>query len=112
MALFFQVIDKEQSVLVRVNFDIVNDNMQTLQELFDQIMNQNKSNVVIDFSEVNVIDSLGLGKLLKFYQKAKQKNINLIIFGLNNQIKYLFHITQLEAIFTLAETEEDALGKI
>ncbi|MBP7460574.1 MAG: STAS domain-containing protein [Candidatus Delongbacteria bacterium] len=112
MNYYFEFQPKSDYLLVNARFDIVSDNSKIMDDLFEQVLKHSSSNILLNLTDVSVIDSLGLGKLLKFFQRTKQNHKKMVLFGLNNQIKYLFHITQLEAIMSIDETEETSALKL
>lgn len=55
--------------------------------------------VIVDLSQVNYIDSCGLGTVLATYIFAKSAGCNLKLINLTQRIKDLLHLTRLTAMF-------------
>jgi anti-sigma B factor antagonist len=55
--------------------------------------------VIVDLSEVNYIDSSGLGTVLASYISAKAAGCDLKLINFSQRVKELLHITRLAAIF-------------
>jgi anti-anti-sigma factor len=63
--------------------------------------------LVLDLSDVNHMDSSGLGTIVGLYVSAKRQSCELKLINLNQRLKELFRITKLGKIF---EGHEDMLG--
>jgi anti-sigma B factor antagonist len=63
--------------------------------------------IVLDLTDVNYMDSSGLGAIVGLYVSAKRQGSELKLINLNQRLKELFRITKLGKIF---EGHEDMLG--
>lgn len=63
--------------------------------------------IVLDLTDVNHMDSSGLGAIVGLYVSAKRQNCELKLINLNQRLKELFRITKLGKIF---EGHQDMLG--
>lgn len=68
----------------------------------DQSIRQN-SRVVLDFIDVQYIDSTGITVLLASNRVAKSENVELIIRGLNDEVRAFFALTCLDQIFRIVD---------
>lgn len=67
--------------------------------------------VELDLSEVNYMDSTGLGVFVGFYKEVIANNGKLVIKGLNQRLYRLFEITGLSDIMDVEQSkggEDDA----
>lgn len=67
-----------------------------------KIEEENK-NLMIDCSNLEYIDSTGLGALISIYKVVKEKDNQIQISNLKPNIKKLFDITDLDNIFLIKE---------
>ena len=67
----------------------------TLDHLFDM---SNFNQVIIDLSELEFMDSTGLGVLIGRYKRMKSSNIPIYICNPNNHIEKIFKMTGLYEI--------------
>jgi anti-sigma B factor antagonist len=74
---------------------------QELKEKLYSIVESMQTNLRLDCSELNYIDSTGLGILVGTLKKARQNNKQIIISNLKENIKKLFIITGLDKVFTI-----------
>ncbi len=77
-----------------------------LQKTVRDLMPETKS-IVLDLTDVNHMDSSGLGAIVGLYVSAKRQGCALKLINLNQRLKELFRITKLATIF---EGHEDMLG--
>lgn len=76
-------------------------NSHKLKEAFKNIDESTYNTVILDFSNLEIIDSSGIGKILVFYKKIKDNNANLIIRKPNQYIREIFELTQLDKIIKI-----------
>ncbi|MDR7871418.1 MAG: STAS domain-containing protein [Tissierellaceae bacterium] len=62
---------------------------------------KNKGDVSIDGSNLEYVDSTGLGALISILKKVKETDNKVIISNLKPNIKKLFSITELDKVFTI-----------
>lgn len=65
--------------------------------------------LIIDLSEVEAMDSSGLGALLLAHRQLKDHNIPVIILGVQDFVKSLMSITRIDELFEYYATLEEAL---
>ncbi|MFV1986183.1 MAG: STAS domain-containing protein [Gemmatimonadota bacterium] len=66
---------------------------------------------VIDFASTGYIDSSGLGVLVGLSKRIRQDGGRLRIAGLNEDLRTLFELTKLDALFQISETRAAALAE-
>ena len=74
---------------------------QSLKEKLYSIVDEINMDLRIDCSELNYIDSTGLGIFVGTLKKAKQNDKKIYITNLKENIKKLFLITGLDKLFIL-----------
>ena len=68
--------------------------------------------LILDLSNVNLMDSSGLGALLLAYRLQKDSNFSLILVGVQDFLQVLMNITKIEENFTFADSVENAISMI
>ena len=63
--------------------------------------------IVLDLTDVNYMDSSGLGAIVGIYLSARRQECELKLIHLNQRLKELFRITNMAKTF---EGHEDMLG--
>ncbi|WP_347156771.1 STAS domain-containing protein [Pontibacter chitinilyticus] len=68
--------------------------------------------VIIDCSELSYISSAGLGAILSNYHDCEQRNVKLLLYGMNPKIMNILSILGLEHVIPIAKTEAEALEAV
>lgn len=87
----------------KINLTNVNAFKRNLQELYDR----GHKSIRLDCANLTIIDSAGLGSLIMFQKKLKERGSELKLINVNhNYIKHLFDMIELDRII-LIEGESD-----
>jgi len=74
---------------------------QQLKDKLYSLIDQNNSDIRLDFKDLTYIDSTGLGILVGALKKAREKDRNIKISNLKGNINKLFLITGLDKLFLI-----------
>ncbi len=96
-------------VILDVKGDIMADNRNILKDEFNKLMDAGQYNMIINFKEVYVIDSSGIGLLVSTLQKLREKKGDLKIIHLSVFSKRTFNVTGLNTIFHIMKSEDAAI---
>jgi anti-sigma B factor antagonist len=88
---------------------VLGEETSTLREKVKSLLGEGKKNIVLNLSNVTVIDSSGLGALVAAYSSAKSGGASLRLSNLGSRVDELLQITKLYTVFEVSETEADAL---
>ena len=80
----------------------------SFQEKMISLMDAGKRNLIIDLSEVEVMNSSGLGVLILTWDRLIKEDGKMVVTGLCPLMEELFQRMRLNLIFTMAESEEEA----
>ena len=86
---------------VKVSGEVDIYNSANLKERLYNIIDSRKTDIRIDCSELDYIDSTGLGVFAGALKRAKQYGNNIYLYGLKSNIKKLFTITDLDKLFII-----------
>lgn len=73
-----------------------------------ELINQGKTKVVVDLSQVKWMNSSGLGTMMGCLTSLKNSQGDLKLSGVTEKVKSLFMITKLITLFETYDTYEDA----
>jgi len=76
--------------------------------LKDAINETSVSKIVLDMSEVNYIDSAGLGSLVALYKDVRMAEKELVLASLKQTVIRIFEMTRLDRVFKIVQTVEEA----
>ena len=74
------------------------------------MLKNESTNVIIDFTKIDYIDSTGIGELVGYLGKFTTQNRKLVLVNPSERIMKLLKLAKLDAVFKIYGTEEEALA--
>lgn len=111
MAIAIKTIKIEKVPVLHVAGRLVNVDSEKFQKKLSAYIKKQSTPAIIDISDVNFIDSFGLGTLVQVHSDTIKAGGNLLIFNENSDpdtyIQRLFTMTRLTKIFTIIDNMEN-----
>ena len=76
----------------------------------DRALEEEEGNVLVDFSRINYIDSTGIGELVGYLGRFRDRDRKLILVSPSEKIRKLLSIARLEKQFTIHDDLDSALA--
>lgn len=76
--------------------------------LVEEALSKNPSKVIVDLSDVKVLNSSGLGMIVGAHTSCTKNNCKLVIASPSEKVLELFRITNLTQILTIKDSLESA----
>lgn len=106
-------IPKYKLIVVKISGEIDDHISKTLRnEIDSKILYSGAVNVAFDFSEVEFMDSSGIGVIIGRYKKVSALGGGLIIFGMNANVRRLLEMANLKSIATITDNLEDGIKEV
>lgn len=107
-------VDKQEGVVVYELLDekLTSVNAPTLKSELVLANTEGFKNIVVDLSKVKFIDSSGLSALLTGHRLCKDEKGIFALCGINDMVKNLIKISQLEDVLHVYSTQTDGLDAI
>ena len=83
-----------------------------VKDFFGKINTDPLPYIIINFSNINFIDSTGLATLLIGMKRCRQQNGELVLCGLQSPVRTIFELTRLDKVFSMSGTQEEAIENI
>ena len=100
------VVSKSGDVtVIDVEGQLIVGNRQELKQTVLDRLENGESKFVVNFSETGYIDSSGLGVLVSLSKKIREKDGELRLASLNEDLRTLFELTKLDTLFTIADSD-------
>ncbi len=106
----FSLERTDNVAIVTVDGQLVVTNRQEFKQAILDAVEQGACLVVVDFTASGYIDSSGLGALVSLSRRLRETGGDLRLVGLNEDLRTLFELTRLDALFPLYATRTDALA--
>jgi anti-sigma B factor antagonist len=100
--------DLEKTFIVKIVGDIDAYHSATFkQKVMDHLDTVGQKIISMDLSEVQYIDSAGLGSMVSLIKESKKRNKEIILVSMQPQIKKIFEMTKLDKIIKIVDTIEE-----
>jgi anti-anti-sigma factor len=76
----------------------------------ENVLKNESTNVIIDFTKIDYIDSTGIGELVGYLGKFTTQNRKLILVNPSERIQRLLKLAKLDAVFKIYESEDEAVA--
>jgi anti-sigma B factor antagonist len=76
----------------------------------ETVLKNESTNVIIDFTKIDYIDSTGIGELVGYLGKFTGQNRKMILVNPSDRIQKLLKLAKLDAVFRIYGTEEEAVA--
>lgn len=93
---------QEDDQTVRISGELVFTDYRDFRTLWDRLLKAKPgASVTIDLSELQFIDSAGLGMLLIMRDEASRAQLSLVLKNPQGQVKRIFSISRFETLFSI-----------
>jgi len=97
--------------IIKIIGRLLSTNAKEFKEYFTDIVQETRY-VVLDLSELEYIDSLGLGSIISFYKLLTEADGDICIANLQAKPKTLFQITKVHLIFNVYDNLQEAIDSL
>ena len=78
--------------------------------LFSTLLKEGYRRLIVDLSQVNTIDSAGLGVLIELLKKIRVGEGELRVAGIPAHLQIVFELTHLDQVFRIYSNADDAIA--
>ncbi|MDZ8187650.1 MAG: STAS domain-containing protein [Nostoc sp. ChiSLP02] len=97
---------KEEVKVIKLSGNLNATTSQEFRQSITKIIEVGVKIVLLDFQDVTFMDSSGLGALVLAFKTLRAADIKLVICSINEQVRILFELTNMDKIFEIFPTEE------
>lgn len=99
-------------VMIHVRGEITSMTEEKILQTYLQATQSPLSVIVWDFSELEYINSSGIGLLLTLLVRARRQGVHTCAFGLHEHYQHIFKLSRLDEVIALFENETVALREL
>ena len=103
---------QQENVILRVSGSILGEDRIQLSDKIQELVDSGGKNVVLNFQDVDLMDSVGLGMLVALRASLMRREVRLLLSNVDRSVKSLLLITKLNNVFDLYDTEDEALADL
>lgn len=105
-----KLLGERRALLVRVTGELDHHKASIIKEEVDSLMRStNAVNVIFDFSELEFMDSSGIGVIMGRYKKVRTLGGKVIAFGADAAILRIIEMSGIDKIIKLTPSYEKAV---
>jgi anti-anti-sigma factor len=83
---------------------------QEFSRYLGKVLNDEEGPVIIDFEQINYMDSTGLGELIGYLQKFDERHRKMALVKPSRRIQALLKLTKLDEVFDIFDSRDDAVA--
>jgi anti-sigma B factor antagonist len=83
-----------------------------LMDAYTQASSEGASNIILDFSGLEYMNSSGIGLLVTLLIRANRQKQRLLAAGLSEHYRQIFELTRLNEAITIYSTEGEAVAAL
>ena len=111
MVLEFKISEESNIQLLKLSGELIDRNQATdLIVAIDELLELDKSKLIIDLSDLKYMNSSGLNLLIQILTKTRIKGGDSVICHVNKKVNELLVITKLNTLFKVANTKQEAIA--
>ncbi len=76
----------------------------------ERVLEEEGRHVLVDMAQINQMDSTGIGELVGYLGKFTEARRRLILVSPSERVRRLLHVVQLDTLFPIYGSLEDALA--
>ena len=84
---------------------VLGDGSAGLRDLVHKLVNEGNKKILLNLSNVDYIDSSGLGELVSAFTSMRSQGSELKLFNLTKRVRALLQITKLYTVFDITDDE-------
>jgi anti-sigma B factor antagonist len=100
---------KGDVVILDISGEIDLYNAPEIKDIINQLIEEQKYNVVINLEKVSYIDSSGIGALISSLSNLKKYQGGLKIINVYASVRKVFELTKLTSFFEIFDSEDEAV---
>ena len=76
----------------------------------ESVLKDDDSNVMVDFTKIDYIDSTGIGELVGYLGKFGNQNRSLVLINPSERVLKLLKLAKLDSVFRIYTNEDEAIA--
>lgn len=107
-----QVVTEDKFHIIRIIGDLDASSSILLDNALEKAIGTDIKSILIDCNALNYISSPGIGAFTSRLEECAEKDIQMVLFGLNDKIVNVFSILGLDQLIVIKISKDDAKNYI
>jgi anti-sigma B factor antagonist len=100
----------EATAIIALRGELTGSTEGALMDAYGQASDALTRTIVLDFTELEYMNSTGIGLLVTLLVRAQRQRQRLVAFGLSDHYRQILALTRLDEAIGVVASEADALG--
>lgn len=100
--------EEDKNYIVHIDGDVDASSSIKLDKVLAKAIEENHNPILVDCTKLDYISSPGIGVFTSHLQECENKNIKLVLYGMNEKVLKVFRILGLDEIIPITKTKEEA----
>ncbi|MDX1744911.1 MAG: STAS domain-containing protein [Halobacteriales archaeon] len=96
--------------IIDIDGDVTPASEQALMDAYTRASDNGTRAVILDFSDLDYMNSGGIGLLVTLLVRAQRAKQQLMAFGLTDHYRQIFELTRLDDAIAIYDSEQDAVA--
>ena len=106
------VENRDNGAILHLEGKIIGDGVARFRHAVEEQINSNVSWIILDLSEVPLMDSSALGTIIMAFLKLKEKKGKLVLLYVQKSILEILNITKLNSMFEIYDNMQSAFDAV
>jgi anti-sigma B factor antagonist len=102
-------IKEGNTVILQLEGDLDASSAIYLDEELEKVITMPVQRILIDFKDLHYISSTGLGVFVSYMDRLRDRQIQMVLYGMSSKVKNVFAILGIDKLLTIVENKEAAL---
>lgn len=98
--------------IIETDRQVTSSSQERLRSLVREEIENGGARIVLDFSGTEVVDSSGLGEIVRLHNLAQERDGRLCLCDLQEGSRLLVKLTKLESVLEIFSTRDEALASL
>ena len=98
--------------VIEINGEITAFAESALMDAYTEASNGTTKAVILDFNNLEYMNSSGIGLLVTLLIRANRQNQKLMVIGLNDHYQQIFQLTRLDEAIGIYDNESNAMAAV
>lgn len=105
-------IEEDEILEILIEGNLISSKAGEFKDYFVKCIEESPSNILLNFGNMDFLDSSGISSLVTMHRKLKKLNITLAIYFESDVIEEVFVLTKLNKLFKIFRVYDDAVDEL
>ncbi|PCJ18389.1 MAG: hypothetical protein COB02_10860 [Candidatus Cloacimonadota bacterium] len=105
-------IEEDEILEIKILENLISSKSSDFKDFFISCIDESPKNILLNFGDMEFLDSSGISSLVSMHRKLKKLKINLAIYFESDVIEEVFVLTKLNKLFSIFKDYDEAIDEL